>query len=513
MKRLAPARVRRAIATLNEWRQSAQPQKAMNLWGLLALVEMGVVKGTFKTFEEEDDFSFWDRYCRVPGTDPKHPYVDPFTRSRRVDSHPHSNVATARKQTVENSWGAVQSRMESGATQWKLQPNYAEIFQNEALIKARALFRVPVVDLAAWLFRGEEFADSADARNLEALFRKHFPQDPADYEAIFEFKDESAAQLFTDSKPPDSAYTTAIEEALLPEAPAPAVATAVKETAPGRGVDEDDPVLLQVVELLATGSSGVILRGAPGTGKTWYAHQIATKLVSDPTKHVFKAQFHPSYGYEDFVEGYRPSEKTKSGFELVDKVFLEACGVAKGTKGYVVLIIDEINRGDPARVLGELLTYIELDYRDESFRLPYSGKPTSIPRNLVVIGTMNPFDRSVTDLDMALVRRFDHIDLKPQSEWVARFLSAGGGFSEAQVGRVVRWFDDVQALLAPQGVGHTYFKDVERLEQLRVIWRYRILPYCGSALDIDEATIANLTRSFDAMYADVVGQQGVGAAG
>jgi MoxR-like ATPase len=482
----------------------------MHLWGLLALLEKHVGKANFSPFEEKDDFAFWDKYFKVQSSDAKSPYVDPLTRTRRIGTHPHSNVATARKQTFENSWAAGLSTVEGGTTKWKLANDYAKTFRQQAAVKAGVPSRIPVVDLGVWLFRGEEFPDDATAKTIEERFKERFPQEPADYDAVFEFRDEKPDQIFATSTPSDSDYAKAIEETLLASGGPPTPTTPATAPSEQDALAADNQVLLQVQELLAISSSGVILRGAPGTGKTWYAHQIAKRLVKDAKKHIFKVQFHPSYGYEDFVEGYRPSEKSKSGFEIIDKVFLDACEAAAKTDGYVVIIIDEINRGDPARVLGELLTYIERGYRGEEFHLPYSGKKASVPANLFVIGTMNPFDRSITELDMALVRRFDHVDLEPSSEAVASFLEASGGFTPQQINRVTKWFDDVQNIVTPQGVGHTYFKDAKRPEHLRAIWRHRILPYCESILELDETTRTNLVRSFEAMYADLVGQQGPG---
>ena len=199
-------------------------------------------------------------------------------------------------------------------------------------------------------------------------------------------------------------------------------------------IDEEDPLYLQVRELLKLNSSGIILRGVPGTGKTWYARQIARRLVRDASDRVFEVQFHPSLGYEDFVEGYRPNEESRSGFSVVPKQFTLACDRARTLPNeYFVYIIDEINRGEPARILGDLLTFIEQDYREREFILPFSNRAFSIPRNLIVIELMNPYDRSVTQLDSALVRRFDHIDVEPSSERVGTFLEETGVFDSTRV--------------------------------------------------------------------------------
>ncbi|HEY2584596.1 MAG TPA: AAA family ATPase [Tepidisphaeraceae bacterium] len=386
---------------------------------------------------------------------------------------------------------------------------------DKVLTRDGVVHRVPVVDLAVWLFKGEQFPDNATARTLEQKFRQTFFISDADYQKLCEFQDEDAAHIYTDAKPSDADYRAAIEEPLvptgsvIPTAPAtPAVEAENDEEDVESLLDEEDWVLTEVKKLLKLGTSGIILRGCPGTSKTWYAQQIAQYLV-EKASHIYKVQFHPSYGYEDFVEGYVPNENTKSGFEIIDKVFLKACETAEGLnpKTPVVFIIDEINRGDPARIFGELLTYIEHGYRGSNFNRAYTGKAARVPSNLVLIGTMNPHDKSITQLDVALVRRFDHIDLKPSSEILQSFLEKSEGFTADQITRILKWFEALQNLL-PFGVGHTYFKDVKNPEQLQTIWQYRVLPYCEAVLELEPDKLEDVRRSFDGMYKAVVGQTG-----
>ena len=181
----------------------------------------------------------------------------------------------------------------------------------------------------------------------------------------------------------------------------------------------------------------VILYGPPCTGKTYWAEVTARELVArscfgTPFEQLTGDQktlilgdgnnshglvrlcsFHPAYGYEDFLEGFRP--ETVNGqmhFTLKDGVFKNLCKDAQASpdrKFY--LIIDEINRGDIPRIFGELLSVLEKNKRGKAILLPLTGKPFQVPDNVYVIGTMNTADRSIALLDTALRRRFGFIEL------------------------------------------------------------------------------------------------------
>lgn len=161
----------------------------------------------------------------------------------------------------------------------------------------------------------------------------------------------------------------------------------------------------------------VIFYGPPGTGKTYTALAIDGEWTRRyGLNSVFRVTFHPSYGYEDFVQGFRPAETKPEQFELKPGALLLASerALAIADDGRVLLIIDEINRGDVSRIFGELITYIDSDKRGVTFSLAQSpGKRFQIPGNLFFLGTMNTADRSISLLDVALRRRFAFVEFPP----------------------------------------------------------------------------------------------------
>ncbi len=165
----------------------------------------------------------------------------------------------------------------------------------------------------------------------------------------------------------------------------------------------------------------LILQGAPGTGKTWLAKRLGYALMGQKDESKLRSvQFHPNLTYEDFIRGYRPDGRGQ--LVLVDGPFMEILLAAQQQSDVAhVLVIEEINRGNPAQIFGEMLTLMEADKRtpDEALELSYRrfhGERVSVPSNLFIIGTMNIADRSLALVDLALRRRFAFITLEPLFE-------------------------------------------------------------------------------------------------
>ena len=247
---------------------------------------------------------------------------------------------------------------------------------------------------------------------------------------------------------------------------------------------------LEEIKALLDEKRQVVLQGPPGTGKTYVALALANFLAGSKER-VTLVQFHASYAYEDFVQGYRPvlGDNQQPGFALTDGPLIRAAEAARDEpqeKHY--LIIDEINRGNLAKVFGEL--FFLLEYRNRDIRLQYQGdeeEDFSLPENLYVIGTMNTADRSIALVDLALRRRFYFVEFAADDGPIKGLLRRWLDTSE--LGHM-EWVADVIDLanqkLSDQNaaIGPSYFMkkgkegnpDLNE-DEVKRIWKHSILPY------------------------------------
>ncbi|MBQ2972123.1 MAG: EVE domain-containing protein [Ruminococcus sp.] len=240
----------------------------------------------------------------------------------------------------------------------------------------------------------------------------------------------------------------------------------------------------------------VILQGAPGVGKTFTAKRLAYSIMGEKDdSRIELVQFHQNYSYEDFIMGYKPAGE---GFELKNGIFYRFCQKAASYPNKkFFFIIDEINRGNISKILGELMMLIEKDYRGTTATLAYNGLPFSVPDNLYIIGMMNTADRSLAMIDYALRRRFSFFDV------VAGFNSKG--FKKYQqafesdtfndlIDRIVELNKEIASdtsLGSGFCIGHSYFCGQKECtdEWLREVVEYDIIPMLTEYWFDDKATL------------------------
>lgn len=282
----------------------------------------------------------------------------------------------------------------------------------------------------------------------------------------------------------------------------------------------DDQFLVRLREMLFE-KGQVVLYGPPGTGKTFIANRLMEVLAPNP-KQRRVVQFHPSYSYEDFVRGYRPSVSATGGLTYHPEdgpLSILAAQARDDSDNLYVLLIDELNRGNLPRIFGELLYLLE--YRDQAIDLMYpndSGERRfALPSNLLILATMNTADRSIGVVDAALRRRFHFVELAPNVPPLDGLLRRWVQANEPSMLELADWVDKLNEKLAIDfpgkqfQVGHSYFIPVPpivgpssptALDQAKVerIWQNDIEPFLqdqlfGQAQKLSSYKLAAIRKS------------------
>lgn len=227
----------------------------------------------------------------------------------------------------------------------------------------------------------------------------------------------------------------------------------------------------------------IIFQGSPGVGKTFMAKKLAYSIIGEVDDSKIKmVQFHESYSYEDFIIGYKPTDKN---FELKNGVFYDFCmSAASDMDNDYFFIIDEINRGNISKIFGELLMLIESDNRDAEIILSYNNESFTVPNNLYIIGMMNTADRSIAVIDYALRRRFCFIDIEPafENEKFRNYLK-NQNVDDKLIDKIIAKFTDLNNIIKSDRtlgkgytIGHSYFCDKLDDKEYKNIIEYEIAP-------------------------------------
>jgi len=277
------------------------------------------------------------------------------------------------------------------------------------------------------------------------------------------------------------------------------------ETFPEPKIKATENIIDKYCNLLKDCKPQIILQGAPGTGKTFTAEEIAKKLTNNNEDEYKIIQFHPAYSYEDFVRGI-VAKPASNGviYEVEDKILLDFVNKAKKneTKNFV-LILDEINRANLPSVLGELI--FALEYREKFVDCLYkkgTDNKIKLPKNLFIIGTMNTADRSVGNIDYAIRRRFAFVTLKPEKQVIETVIKDLNVKNKA-----INLFSAVNLLftnIAPDYnkddvmIGHSYFL-ADNLSKLELKLEYEIKPilreYVKDGILLDNNGLLNKINS------------------
>lgn len=322
----------------------------------------------------------------------------------------------------------------------------------------------------------EKFADlvTEETTDKDRMLQQIRNALEAEHGADFDF------YAHADDKPPNGGNKDGPNNGDEPADPLAGLAQKLLLTEPGD--------FLHRIERLLNDKQQVIFQGPPGTGKTFVAQELAQCLAGRDGS-VTLVQMHPSYAYEDFVQGFRPTLRGgQAGFELRDGPLLRAAEAARANLAAKhFLIIDEINRGNLAKVFGEL--YFLLEYRERGIRLQYqTGEEAdfSLPPNLYLIGTMNTADRSIALVDLALRRRFYFVEFHPDDEPIKGLLHRWLAANAPEMGWVADVVDRANEHLSADrhvAIGPSHFmKRGLDDDAVGLIWEHSVFPYLDECL-------------------------------
>jgi 5-methylcytosine-specific restriction protein B len=462
-----------AFHTLVKWAESAPATSTRlrtNLAGVVVLTSLAEDRGgiTTTSVTERCEQLFGVRadvecigYCN--------PFVPRLLRRTKKSNWAISTIWTRMGEMERRDW----LEMEDGLPRrFKLRPELAKAFHDKF-----AAHKVPAHALAAVCAANHPDAGSwwnSAGQFQAAEFRKALLLTEAKLDGIFDW---TASTLTKGQRKPIVAadfaslagtYCPLQEEAADDDAPATLPAATTEQPSLTASASQLCDEIVSALMLYRN----VVLQGPPGTGKTMIARVVGETLASSPAGgHCEHVQFHQSFSYDDFVQGFRPSAETAGAFQLQDGAFLRICRLAASNpSSNYVMVIDEINRGNISQVFGELLQLIDASKRNSAsaLRLLHSRDnegPFFVPPNVFLIGTMNTADRSIALVDFALRRRFRFYDVDPDFGPDFIVLLTGSGVPKARAEEIAERMNSLNATISKDRrylgpghqIGHAYW--------------------------------------------------------
>ncbi len=358
------------------------------------------------------------------------------------------------------------------------------------------------LELCLWILREDELDIKQDA-TAEQLFEVLSTEISGQFrKTIADLITPNLSQFESFLSDIEAPYVTDAVADLTPLLDPNSMSLISADSYDNKPLEDEDPVMQFVRTAIdSKGELNFLFYGVPGTGKSWYAKRVASNLVDGDPKRMKFLQFHPSASYDDFVEGFVPklSDAGIVTYDIKPKHFVSFANAAKADPdNKYVMVIDEITRGDPARVFGEMLTYIEPTHRGEEFSLIYSEDIFSIPENLIIITTANPHDRSVGELDDAFVRRFYMREFPADKDLLASWLEAKNNVGKDDIRRIIHFFSLMNESM-PNGFGHAEFFNVYSLDDVKTLWLSKFRFLARRALQYDADTLSLLEQKFSTL--------------